>query len=413
MSYSFNNPISVETACNVSFKVEEITKADRPHILLLGNIDTYSGYANHCRGTLSALNNIGRYNVKLKPLKSLKNVDDFVLSQYKHNIYMDKFPEEDYIYLGITSPGYMQKQLIPKCKKSFVWTMTETNDIPSSISELSKNVDYIITPTMVDKNKFHRAGVHNVHYCPIGYNSDLYNKNTKPLDIVNLRGRYVFGMVGAWNARKNQEAVVKAYCKSFRNTDRVSLLICTHYAVEKYNDNPNKNWDTKSELYEYINKACQEYNIDRNKIPHITLIEEPIHENIMPSIYSRFNCLVGCSTGESTWLPGLEAAAIGRPIINLCNPDAGYMDYLYDNPYMCTEYETRELGEEFYKGINPLYKACTMNFGSVLELSDKMMRVYVETNSSEQKSLINVIRERVINRTWKDSTNKLVEILFN
>ena len=406
-----DNVKTKETALNLSFRVDDITIADKPNINVIGYIDTYSGYGNHCRNVLDGLNGTGNYNVKLTALKSISDVDPAITGRYKNNLYMDKFNYEDSISLSITAPGYMQKDLIPKCKKSFSWTMTETNQIPKHIAQLCKNVDTIICPTITDKDKFEKAGIKNSVVCNLGYDDKLYNKETPKLDISNLRGRYVFGAVGSWNARKSPKAIVKAFCKAFKSSDKVSLLFVSKYATVEYEDRVLA-WDIRAELDSYINEAVDEFGLDYNKLPHITLTDKTIHESVMPLLMSRIDCLVGLSCGESTWLPGLEMAAIGRPIIQLANPFAGYMEYLYDSRYLCSEVSNEKVGIEFTKGISDYYKDSYMAFGNYNELSEKMIMVYKDIDSVAQMDTIDKVRCKVLNRTWKDSLLKLRNILF-
>ena len=403
----FSTTRTKETAMNLGFQVENVTLPNKPNIHVTGYIDTYSGYSNHCRNAVDGLNSTGKYNLKLSALKTISDVDPTITSKYKNNIHMDKFNYEESIHLSITAPGYMQKDLLPDCKKSFSWTMTETNQVPRDIVKLTSNVDTIICPTIIDKDKFVKAGVKNAVVCPIGYNQKLYNKETPRLDISNLRGRYVFGVVGSWNARKNQKAIVKAFIKTYKASSQVTLLICGKYATSRYAEDEDRKWDIRSELKEIIRQT----GVNEKDLPHIAIMDEPVHESVMPLLMSRIDCLVGLSTGESTWLPGLEMAAIGRPVIQLVNPYAGYMEYLIDNPYMCNLYSVRTVEEEFHKGISCYYKDQKMCFGKVDELSDMMKKVHLERDSNIQKSVIDDVRNRVRARTWKDSNIKLMDIL--
>ena len=399
-----------ETAKNVSVSVTDITTPNKPNIHVTGYVDTYSGYGEHCRAVLNGLNGTGKYNIKLTDLKCAKNVSPQVTSKYRNNIYFHNFNYEDSIYLGITAPGYMQEKLIPKCKKSFTWTMTETNEVPNMISDLSKNVDTIICPTYIDKDKFNRAGVLNTTVCPLGYDETLYNSETPRLDIVNLRGRYVFGSVGSWNARKNQQAIIKAFVKNYRSSDNTTLLFVSKYAVRDYE---GKIFNTiEEELKHYIESARKEYNVSESDLPHIALYDGTLHENVMPMMMSRIDCLVGASTGESTWLPALHMAAIGRPIIQASNPNAGYMEYLHKNPYMVDEGVNAMATPEFYLGISEYYKDCYMFFVDPEALGEMMLKVDKDHNTSAQNQAIQAVRAEVTDRTWKTSVGKLINILF-
>ena len=137
----------------------------------------------------------------------------------------------------------------------------------------------------------------------------------------------------------------------------------------------------------------------------------PVHQEILPHICSRFDCLVGFSKGESTWLPGLELAALNKPIIQLASNCSGFMDYLSKNRYMCRSVEYVECDEELYEGTSEYYTGEKMAKGDYLELAEKMRQVYDERETSIQRVSVGHIKENVKEYTWKRTVNLLMERL--
>ena len=392
------------------FMVGEVTAPFKTNVVIKGYVDFYGGYGNHCREIVLRLGENPKYNVKLDPIKSPVDIHPALYS--KMNWYANNmaFKKSDSTALIIAGPGHMRKGFYPEyCKRTIGWTMIETLEVMPEIANWLKNMDLILCPTMTDMRRFRTAGLNNLAMCRIGYNQNEYHEKVAPVDIANLRGRYVFGVAGSWNYRKSVEEIVQAYCMAFTANDPVSLLLVCKYGNRPWG--PNKEdkskWGIRVELQAILDKLTD----NKDDLPHICVLDVPMHPEIVPHVYSRFDCLVGFSKGESTWLPGLEIGAMGKPIIQLENEACGYMDYLLGTRYMCKKVKYKECGPELYEGTSEYYEGQKMGFGDTLELSEMMKRVYSERGTGVQVMERKYIIDRVKEYTWENSVKTLCEYI--
>jgi glycosyltransferase involved in cell wall biosynthesis len=267
----------------------------------------------------------------------------------------------------------------------------------------------VLAPTKVDVERFKKGGVKNIAMVRVGYDPKEFHTSLEPMDIINVRGRYVFGVVGSWNYRKGVEEIVKAYCMAFNATDPVSLLLVCKYGNRPHGEDADKaeEWGIRAELRRCIDSL----EMDPDMIPHICVLDVPVHPPVLPHIYSRINCLVGFSAGESTWLPGLELAAIGRPIIQLKNECCGYMDYMEGARYLCQVVAYEKCGEKLVAGTSEYYEGQEMGFGNVMELADVMERVFKERRDEVQKIEVNERWAAVQPWQWQRCIDGLCEVL--
>ena len=253
----------------------------------------------------------------------------------------------------------------------------------------------------------------NMKVMKLGFNSKLYNPKTKKMSIVDLKRRYVFGVLGSWNKRKNVKGIVQAFCQTFSSKDNVSLLLVSKYATRPYNGKKDneivkkddmKKWDIKYEL--------DRYTEGMDDLPHIALIDIPIHENVLPNVMAGFNCLVGFSMGESTWLPGLQAMAMKKPVIQLGSDCSGFMDYMgNDNSYLCENYNHVKADDELVKGTSEYYEGQFFAKGCQIELGEKMLQVYKEFRTNGQRKKISRAIKDVETRTWNHCVTDMVKEL--
>lgn len=396
-------------AIAASVLVGDFVAPRKKNIHIRGYVDFYGGYANHCREIVFGLGKTNKYNVKLTPIASPIDIDPTCMSDLNQFIYNDAY-RKDGDFLAIAGPGHLQEKFLPDDGRRIVgWTMIETLGVQPRIVKWCNNADLILCPTEIDYMRFAEAGINNLEIVPIGYNPKVYNEKVKPMDVINVRNRYVFGVAGSWNHRKGVEDIVHAYCMAFDVDDPVSLMLICKYGNRPYGpeaENTEK-WGIRTEL-----KACiDQLHIPEDRKPHICVVDVPLHPNAIPHLYSRIDCLVGFSSGESTWLPGIELGAMKKPIIQLKNKACGYMDYLSNTRYMCQTVNYRKCTEKMYLGTSEYYEGEKMGFGEALELSEMMTKVYKEKGTGVQKKNVNEIYKRVKDRTWQNSVDSLISVL--
>lgn len=395
---------NISNVVNKSFMIGDYVAATKFNLLVRGYVDFYGGYASHTREVINGLHETSQYNIKLNPLRSPIDIDPIDFSRMNWFVSNPAFSKKKYVYLSIAGPGYLQKEYLPKTSKLNIgWTMIETVGVQPEIVEWCNNVELLFAPTQVDVNKFINCGLKNTELMRIGYDSKLYNSRTPRMDIVNCRNRYVFGVVGSWNHRKGVEQIVTSYCQEFNKKDPVVLLLLCKYGNRPYGEHKDDcdYWGIKYEL----NRLFEREGFDKNDCPQISVIDVPLYPTIMAATFNIIDCVVGFSSGESTWLPGLEALALGKPVIQLANKYAGYMDYLNDNRYMCRDTHYRECDERLYEGTSEYYKNQKMAFGNVEELKSLLRNVYMERGSILQSKNTDKLQNKIQHYSWKESVN--------
>jgi len=380
------------------------------HLQIRGYVDFYGGYAEHTREVLRGLDETGQFALRLAPIPSPRDIDPVLANKMDWYTTNPSFRKEGSTFMTIAGPGHMQQSKISQDGRHKIgWTMIETLGVQPEIVEWLNNMDEIYAPTFVDKARFEQAGVKNVSWMPLGYDPSKWNVLTNPMDISTVRNRYVFGVLGSWNVRKSVKEIVQAYATEFSSKDPVSLMLVCKYGTRKWGDDKEdeERWCIKWELEKYLKEIGRKEEL----IPHITILDVPLHPQVIPTVTARFNSLVGFSKGESTWLPGLEVGAQGKPIIQLASKCSGFMDYLYGNPYMCQEVRMIEADAELYEGTSEYYKGQKLAHGNIEELRGMMRMVYMENGTKEQAEITGKLLGKISKYPWKRTINLLKDRL--
>ena len=232
----------------------------------------------------------------------------------------------------------------------------------------------------------------------------------KPMELSGMRGRYVFGVLGSWNTRKSVKEIVQAYVTQFASSEDTTLLLCCKYGTRKWGTEEDMEDDERWCIKYELEKHIAETGIPADKVPHIAVVDIPLHPNVMPHLAARFDALVGFSKGESTWLPGLEVGALKKPIIQLASNCSGFMDYMHDNPYMCRDVKYLEADRELYEGTSEYYKGEKLAHGNTEELSQMMRQVYMEKQTAKQSQICDhLYYDNIAKRTW----NKTIKLMLD
>jgi len=348
------------------------------------------------------------FNIKLTPIKTPIDIDPIVWNKLNWFTKNPSFKMDGSLLMTIAGPGWMQKKYLSSERVNVGWTMIESLEAHPDIIKWLGNCDYILCPTDTDVRRFKDAETELVKM-HLGYDEKKYFSDTIPMDIVNCRKRFVFGVLGSWNKRKNVKAIIQAFVKEFKKEELVTLLLCCKYGTRPFGneiDNQER-WTIKYEFDQYLEEISK--TID--ECPHIVLLDLPLHENIMPSLMSRFDCLVGFSMGESTWLPGLQAMGMRKPIIQLAAESNGCMEYLFDVGFLCNEVKCVEADEELYEGTSEYYKGQKFAEGNVEELSGMMRYIYKDYDRLSIGDKVSLGYGKSKDWTWAKSTESLSKFL--
>jgi len=395
-------------------RIGELAPTHRRPILVRGFANYYGGYAEHTRAVLEGLHATAQYAPKLSTIPSPIDVDPLLsqrLGWFERN---PMWIRDGSPTLTIAGPGYMQKQHHIGTGPQIGWTMIETLRAQKRVIEWCKDPDMLLLPTEVDMGRF--GGIHNIELCPLGYDPEIYHPNVRPMNIREIEGRFVFGYVGSWNARKGIHDIVKAYVQEFSHHDPVTLLLFSKYATRKHG--PSKEDDTQWSMEYELQQCLRECGYDDySAAPHIAIIDVPVHPVAVAPIMANFNALVGFSAGESTWLPGLHAGAMNIPIIQLASKCSGFMDYLGGSELLCRDVKYVEATENnaLGAGTSEYYIGERLAVGNVKELQGKMRILYSQTHSVEHSrrvsNSVQQVAKNVAPRTWLTSTRVLSSLM--
>jgi glycosyltransferase involved in cell wall biosynthesis len=402
-----------DSAKDIKFPSYVLIDNSKIDLQIRGYVDYYGGYAEHTRNVLFRLYETELFNLKLEQIKTPIDIDIFKFQKcnwFIHNII-------DYNkanYLVIAGPGWLQKKFLPERKcKVIGWTMIESMDYSLECGEWIKNADYILCPTETDIKRVMNTGYENAVKMRLGYDENVYNKNVQPLQFNGIgKDTIVFGVLGSWNVRKGVKEIIKAYCKAFSKKNDVCLLLVSKYGTRPYGRYKDVKgiWNIKTEFCQLIDEIGNKENL-----PKILLVDNPIHENILPHVLARFDCLVGFSKGESTWLPGLQAMNMGKLVIQLKSDCNGFMEYMDDiNSLLCNKVKYYKADEELYLGTSEYYEDCYFAYGDEDELKDKMVlaKEMIEKKDIVYNTIIERAKQVVKHWTWNKSIKSLKDFLI-
>lgn len=274
--------------------------------------------------------------------------------------------------------------------KNFGFCVFETINPPAEwISQMNK-MDAILTASQFNKSVFEGHGVRcPIHLIPHCFDEELFNKNTK------APGRYsqtTFISIGAWKLRKNWETLIRAWYQAFELRHNVCLLIKT--------DKPHE----LKALVQHV-KRTSEWRA-KSTAP-IYCEDEPVCDfEDIPKILRKGDIYINASLGEGFGLVGLQAMALGIPVIT--TRFGGALEYA--KPDLCTYLEPQKYRNIPVMDGIPQLNNCIWPYLTIGEISNKMRQVMLEVKDREEKAerAYQYVHEKF---TYKVIGTKLLEIL--
>jgi len=395
-----------------NFHAYDLIAQQKTNLQVRAYMDYYGGYSEHGRNVVYGLHGTGKYNVRVQNIKTPVDVDP--ITWQKNNWYIhNDIDVRDSKYLVIAGPGWLQEKFLPESRQILGWTMIESMMFSKECAEWLQNADYMLCPTDTDIRRAESAGCKNVQKMRLGFDETTYNPDVEPVRLTGIDdSRYVFGVLGSWNIRKGVKEIIKAYCEAFDSKSNTTLLMCSKYGNRSWGKDKNnkERWTIQYEFNQILEEIKATGNTD---LPHISLIDIPVHETVLPHLMARFDCLVGFSSGESTWLPGIQAMGMKIPVIQLANDCCGYMEYLNDdNSYLCKSIKYGQCTEEFWRTTSEYYEDQVFGNGDYKELTALMSDVYnINTDVSSFGRMINSAYKEAQKWTWSKSITALDKFL--
>lgn len=286
-------------------------------------IDEPTGYADEARGLLTALEAL-RVPVALRPARA---GDPAFRSSLTVPVQRALAAQER---RGFARP-LMLVQHFPadgfKPAKGMDWqvgrTMFETDGLPPAWVAQCNRLDELWVPSRFNMETFRRAGVTvPITRVPGGVDVTHFTPHATPLALPGLR-RTVFLGVFEWAHRKGWDALLRAWAEAFTPDDDVTLVLRTRIrAAAQAAGHPRAEAQLDAFLREELGRT-------RADVAPIRVLDAPIGDALLPSLYTRASALVAPSRGEGWGRPLMEAMACGVPVI--ATRWSAPLDFLHDD----------------------------------------------------------------------------------
>lgn len=203
----------------------------------------------------------------------------------------------------IYSPPNYWPPYIERFRDAYIIGMTiwETTKIHPDWIPVMNQVDLVVVPCEWNKQVFEESGMTTpVSLVPLV----LKDQPEIPSYIKGTEGKYVFYVLGQWNARKAIDDTIRAYLTAFTSKDDgVVLIVKTHW--HSFSDSD------QAMIKDWIADVMMEFP-DPAKI--ITLTQEQTQTQI-EAIHTRGDCFVSCCKSEGWGMGAFDAASRGKPVI--------------------------------------------------------------------------------------------------
>jgi glycosyltransferase involved in cell wall biosynthesis len=243
----------------------------------------------------------------------------------------------------------------------------ETTDPPKRwVEHYNVKNKALVVPSLFNLKIFKEAGVKiPIFYIPHCLDFNKYNLQVIPT-FKSTKFRFLF--MGAWKERKGYEILLNAFYEEFKADENVELVLKT-----------NAIYGAKPELA--ILRAQKIANL--GKYPEVKIDCNLLDDSDLPGYIKSFNCLVAPHSGEGFGLPGLQAMAVGVPII--ITNYSGCQDYANTETAILLEPEGF-VEKPCLDGV-PQFLHSSWAYISVSQVREKMRKVYSDSTLCQEKVL--------------------------
>jgi glycosyltransferase involved in cell wall biosynthesis len=192
------------------------------------------------------------------------------------------------------------QQIRETCPKALcvAYTTWEGYGLASSLFGAASQFDHVWVPSASNARAFnHYGSTFYIHTVPHPYDDGL-TPTDRNRDAENLNDTYTFSYVGAWNARKNVEGVIRAYSRAFSKGDDVML------AIHCYGAPPD-----------VCRVAQVATGLSLEQMPEVRFTNHRMTDDHMAFIRGAYHCFVTATRGEAWNLPAFQAMLAGQHII--------------------------------------------------------------------------------------------------
>jgi len=255
-----------------------------------------SGYAQAAQDYIYALRESGDYSINMRLFHA--KADEVSITSKRYSEIMEMIQSDSGEDCVQILHGIPDKQIHLKlAKKSVGFATFETHSPPEHWIKLLNSNSAVIVPSEFNKNVFKNAGI----TCPIFHiphcvDTKIYHPK---VNINKQHPEFTFLFFGTWKQRKGWSQLIEAWFKEFSVSDNVRLVLKT---------------DRITMAQRGIEEIKSKLGLKKDYAP-ISFETKILNEEEIPLLIKKFDCLVSPSLGEGFGLPGLQAMALGVPII--------------------------------------------------------------------------------------------------
>lgn len=255
-----------------------------------------SGYAQAAQDYIYALRGSNRYDIKVSLLHP--SPDQVSVSPQRYAEFMQmmgKIASDNAVQIVHAIP---ERQLhIRKRTKTIGFGTFETFDPPSHWIEILNQNNAIIVPSAFNEKVFRHAGVKKpIFHIPHCVDPSLYNT---AVPSQKEHSEFTFMFFGTWKRRKGWPQLLEAWFKEFDTSDNVRLLLKT---------------DRITLAQRGIEETRRSVGLGKDFAP-ISFESRVLNETAIPLLIKKADCLICPTLGEGFGLPGLQAMALGVPVV--------------------------------------------------------------------------------------------------
>ena len=326
--------------------------------------NAYNGYSASARSNILALYNSGQYSIRVTPLD--QKTDEEVSSHFNLFSYFSSNYNSDIQIQVYHCVPDMQKRVK---RKIFTvgWGIFENTNPPSHWIDILNTNNVVLTPSKFCQNIFESRCDVPVNYVPHCLDMNIYNKDVKPM---NKYDKFTYLFLGSWKERKGYKTLLKAWFEEFDQNDNVQLVIKT---------------DKPLIAEQLVLRMRKKYSAP------VIVLKQNYTDDEMPAFMKSADCLVTPSLGEGFYMPGIQAMAVGVPVI--ITDFSGCRDYANED----TSFLLKPEGFVNIPCLDniPQFSNCSWAFISVNQLRKQMRNVLVNPNKVAVKvdNAYNMVRK--------------------
>lgn len=225
-------------------------------------------------------------------------------------------------------------------KKKIGYTVWESSKLPDDwVKKINENVDEVWCPSSYNKSVFENSGVviPIIVFPHVFLPKELPNRQSVKINVYNKgvledeSDYYTFYNISELNPRKGVEDLIKTFCETFSEKDKVRLILKIHFNTYEENN--------KKICIDTINGIMSLYE----NPPKIHCILDNLSEKQILGLHSIGDCYVSLCKSEGFGLTIFEAHKYGKKII--ATGYGGQVDFLNDENSSLVRYTIDKIGD--------------------------------------------------------------------